>query len=175
VGLWFRLIWLAIAGQTRAACGLAQVCITPLRVWPSDLDIFGYVCNAKYLALMDLANIDWLTRSGKWRMIMKARMMPMVTRSGIRYRRSMRLGQSFRVESSLVAWNEKDFFALQRFMVAEECIAEGLVQARFFRKGAGSVPSEETFATIYAQTPQPRVFIEGPVTFDAVWAATIKD
>jgi acyl-CoA thioesterase FadM len=173
--LWLRMIWLALAGRTRAASGLMDVCLTPFRVWPSDLDVFGYMNNAKYLAVMDLARVDWLIRSGKWRKLMRARLVPMVTRTSVRHRRSLKIGRAFHVESSLVAWNERDFFALQRFMVGDECMAEGLVQGRFVRAGVGSVASAEVFSIVDASNAQPRIMLDGEATFESVWAATIKE
>jgi acyl-CoA thioesterase FadM len=169
------MIWLALAGRTRAASGLMDVCLTPFRVWPSDLDVFGYMNNAKYLAIMDLARVDWLMRSGKWRMLMRARLVPMVTRTGMRYRRSLKIGQAFHVESTLIAWNTRDFFALQRFIVADECVAEGLVQGRFVRPGMGSVNTEEVFAVAGVSDAHHRITLTGEATFDTVWAATIKE
>jgi acyl-CoA thioesterase FadM len=173
--LWFRIIWLAIAGRTRAACGLMELCVTPFRVWPSDLDVFGYMNNAKYLAIMDLARVDWLMRSGKWRLLMRGRLVPMVTRTGMRYRRSLTLGKGFHVESSLVAWNARDFYALQRFIVADQCVAEGLVQGRFVRPGVGSINTGDVLALVQVTNLQHRVALDGEATFESVWAATIKD
>ena len=113
---WFRLLWLfLLGGRLRSKIDVLSVCVTPFRVWPSDLDLLRHMNNGKYFSIMDLARLDLLKRSGVAARFSRAGLFPVVTKSCMRYRRSLLLWQRFEIETQMVATNATDFFIVQRF------------------------------------------------------------
>ena len=49
-----RLWWTLAAARLKPRLGLLDECVTPLRVWPNDLDINLHLTNNRYLRAMDL-------------------------------------------------------------------------------------------------------------------------
>jgi acyl-CoA thioesterase FadM len=168
MNLWFRLLWLALRSRFRAPSAITETCVTPFRVWPSDLDLLFHMNNGRYLSIMDIGRTDWLIRSKLAPVFAREKMHPIVTRSGMRYRRSLELGQAFTVSAKLAGWNERDFFVVQRFMRGEQVMAEGMIQGRMMQRGAGSMPTDKTLALCgMAATISPIA----DANFERVWAA----
>jgi acyl-CoA thioesterase FadM len=170
VNLWFRLIWLLLAGRSRAGVGLLDACATPFRVWPSDLDVLRHMNNGKYLSIMDLARLDWLARTGVAAKFRQAQLFPIVTQSCMRYRRSLTLWQPFTIETQFVAANESEFFIAQRFMRAQKCVAYGMIQGRMMHPKRGSIPTAETLTIADASGITFPFGMGTQVSFESVWA-----
>src|SRR5687768_2508370 len=143
MNLFFRLIWLAIAGRFRSRVGVLGPCRTPFRVLPTDLDVLRHMNNGVYFSLMDLARVDLLTRAGLAGRIEARGWYPVVVAETIQFRRSLTLFERFDIETLVLGWDDKAFLLQQRFIRRGEVIATALVRARFLARGAGSVsPSE---------------------------------
>ncbi len=167
---WFRLIWLFFVGRRRTKADILDVCVTPFRVWPSDLDVLRHMNNGKYLTIMDLARVDLLIRSGVAAKFRAAHLFPIVAKSCIRYRRSLLLWQRFEIESQMVAANDADFFIAQRFMRAGKCVAIAMIQGRMMHAKRGSISTAETIATAGIVEPALPFGHGADVTFESVWA-----
>ncbi len=172
MNLWFRLIWLALRSRFRASSSINETCVTPFRVWPTDLDLLFHMNNGKYLSIMDLARTDWLIRSKLTAVFAREKMVPIVTRSGMRFRRSLELGQAFTVSTELAGWNERDFFIVQRFRCGDQVMAEGMIQGRMMQRGTGSVATEKALSLGgIASAASPTA----DATFERVWASTFAE
>ena len=129
--------------------------------------MFMHINNGKYLTIMDVARTDWLIRCQLVPVFAREKMYPIVTRSGMRFRRSLELGQAFTVNSKLAGWNDRDFYVVQRFMRGDQCVAEGMIQGRMMKRGAGSLPTEKSLllgGMTHATSPI------ADANFDRVWA-----
>ena len=107
MNLWFRLLHVVLAAFWRPKLDpVAEVSRLRFRVWPHDLDLSMHMNNGRYWTLMDLGRVDVMIRSGLWRGILKHRWVPVVSAGTIRFRRELRLFQTFTLETCIVAWNE---------------------------------------------------------------------
>src|SRR5687768_11216133 len=154
MNLFFRLIWLAIAGRFRSRVGVLGPCRTPFRVLPTDLDVLRHVNNGVYLSLMDLARVDLMTRAGLAKRIAAKGWYPVVVAETIQFRRSLTLFEKFWIETRVLGWDEKAFVLEQRFVRGSEPIAAALVRARFLARGGGPVMPEEVL-TVGDEIPDP--------------------
>ncbi|MFC0682684.1 acyl-CoA thioesterase [Lysobacter korlensis] len=113
------------------------------RVWPGDLDELRHVNNGVYLSMLDLARYELLKRSGVWRRMQQARLYPVVAAQTIAYRKSLRLGQRFGIETRVLGYDARAVYLEQRFVVHGEIYARAHIQGRFLRRGGGVVPMVE--------------------------------
>lgn len=141
--LYLRLIWLILTQSRRARCSLFGPCKTRIRVYPGDLDIFAHVNNGVYLTMMDLGRTDLMLRSNIFQKIRKAGWYPVVEAENIRFRRSLKLWQTFDIDTSIAGWDDKSFYITQTFYRRGELIAEAIVRARFLARQGGSVATAE--------------------------------
>ena len=143
MNLYLRLIFFRLLSRRRSRLTMWEAAITPFRVMPSDLDLLGHVNNAKYLAIMDLARIDLMMRSGWWDRFRHQGWYPVVAGQTITYRKSLTLGQRFEVESRVLGMDERWFYVQQVFRNEGTIYAHAMVRTRFLKKTGGSVEHAE--------------------------------
>ena len=136
--LWLRLVWAHISWRFRAPLKHWDVGSRRFHIWPTDIDIFRHMNNGIYLTLMDVARFDMLKRSGAWKACKKAHIHPVVVGETISFRKSLKLGQKFSIESGVLGWNDVAFFIRQRFVVEGEVYAEAVVRLRFLKSPKGT-------------------------------------
>ena len=118
------------------------------RVWPGDLDELRHVNNGVYLSMLDLARYELLKRSGVWERMKAAGVYPVVAAQSIAYRKSLRLGQRFEIETRILGYDARAVYLEQRFVVHGEIYARAYIQGRFLRRGGGVVPMAEVGETV---------------------------
>lgn len=123
----------AIAGMDPLATSITQ-----MRVLPTDLDMYFHVNNGTYLQMMDVARSNYLADIGGFGELSRRRWYPVAAASTMTYRRSLTLGQRFRIETRMVGWDERMTYVEQRFVRGDQTCARGFVAARFLTRGAGS-------------------------------------
>lgn len=155
MNLYFRFLLLAIKRLFhRPPQGPLDLCITPFRVVPSDLDVNLHMNNGIYLSLMDLGRTDLMIRAGFFWKLFPQGYYPVVVSEGIRFKKSLELFQTFELRTRLNSWTDKDFYIQQDFYRGEEFIARGVVKARFLQKGRkGTVPPAEIFRVAQVEVP----------------------
>lgn len=147
MNLYFRFIFLLIKRVfLKKPLDLFDSCPTTFWVNPLDLDMNMHMNNGRYLSIMDLGRFDLMIRAGVfWTFITKG-YYPVVYSESIRFKKSLEPFQSFQLISTIEAWDEKDFYITQRFVVRGTTIAEGFIRGRFKQRGRkGSVPTPEIF------------------------------
>jgi YbgC/YbaW family acyl-CoA thioester hydrolase len=118
------------------------------RVWPGDLDELRHVNNGVYLSMLDLARYELLKRSGVWERMRKAGLYPVVAAQTIAYRKSLRLGQRFGIETSVLGYDARAVYLEQRFVVGGEIYARAFIQGRFLRRAGGVAPMSEVATAV---------------------------
>ncbi len=136
-----RLLQLSLAPAARI--DLHDVLRVRRRVWPGDLDELRHVNNGVYLSMLDLARYELLKRSGVWDRMRGARLYPVVAAQTIAYRKSLRLGQRFAIETRILGYDARAVYLEQRFVVHGEIYARAYIQGRFLRRAGGVVPMAE--------------------------------
>lgn len=142
--MWLQwILAFKLRSKGRPALGLDSVARTGFLVLPSDIDFLGHLNNGRYLSYMDLARVDWTIRAGFEGTLAKRGIYGVIGQSTMAYRKSLLLWQRFDIETALLGVDDRAVYFQQRFVVDGEVYARGVVQARFIRKGAGTVKTAE--------------------------------
>ena len=143
MNLYLRLMFLRLRSRRRTPLGIWDTAVTPFRVTVSDLDLLGHVNNSKYLAIMDLARIDLMMRSGVWDKLRRQGWYPVVAGQTITYRKSLKLGQRFDVKSRVLGMDDRWFYVQQVFLHDDAVCAHAVIRVRFLKRGGGNVEHGE--------------------------------
>lgn len=147
MNLWFRLLYLQLLLRRRPPIDLLDPAILELRVWPTDLDLFGHVNNGRYLSLMDLGRLALTHQTGLLTVARRRRWMPLARGVDIEYYKPLLPLQAFSLHSRLLGWDRKWLYIHQFFQRGETLIAEAQVHG-LFRGPQGNVPTGELLAAL---------------------------
>ncbi len=107
MNLWLRLIWyLATAWARPALTQTHEISKLTFRVWPTDLDLSLHMNNGRYLTIMDIGRLDFMVRTGLWKVLIRHRWTPIASGIAIRFRRELRVFDKFDLETRLLAWTD---------------------------------------------------------------------
>lgn len=121
--------------------GLLDASVTTLRVTPSDLDLYLHVNNGVYLQMMDIARSNLLADLGAFGPFQERGWYPVVAASTVKYRRSLQLGEKFRITTRVLGWDERVVYLEQVFTRREELVARGVVAGRFLSRAGERIPA----------------------------------
>lgn len=139
VNLLLRLAWTWLARLWRRPVPPFGPCVTPFRVWPTDLDLYLHVNNGVCLSLLDVARVDLMYRARLTGPVRARGWYPVVAAETIRFRKSLQPFDRFRVVSRVIGWDDKALLMGQDFMRGDEVVASAVIRSRFRAKGGGSV------------------------------------
>jgi acyl-CoA thioesterase FadM len=142
MNLWFRLFLMLFRRPWRKPVDALATTVIRLRVWPLDLDLNRHVTNGRYFTLADLGRMDYVLRSGAFRVALRNKAVPIVGDTGGKFRRELRLFEAFEIHTRMLGWDEKWSFMEHRF-VSKGRVVGVVVMRGVFRAGKGTVaPSE---------------------------------
>ncbi|GAA1128993.1 acyl-CoA thioesterase [Citricoccus alkalitolerans] len=127
----FRTLLLLARSRRRPRLSLWQTSSLPLKALPTDIDIAMIINNGMYFSLMDLGRFDLMVRAGFWDVMSKRKWTPVVQSEQISFRKSIRLWQSFSIETKIIGLDEKCIWIEQRFVREGEIYARGYLATRF--------------------------------------------
>jgi acyl-CoA thioesterase FadM len=139
---------------TRPRAGALEEVRLPLRVWPTDLDIYGHVNNGRYLTLMDMGRLEYGLRTGLAFEMVKRRWYPVLGAAAVEFRRELRAFQRCELVTRLAAWDDKWFFFEQRLEHAGHVSARAVVRG-VTKEGRRTVSPAEMLAVVGVHTPSP--------------------
>ena len=143
MNMFFRLSWLLLTASRRGRISAWDTTQRSYRVRPLDLDIYRHMTNSAYLSFLDLGRLDLVIRSGIWNIARRQRIAGVVANQTITYRKSLKLGDTFTIETRVAGVDQRAAYFEQRFTVAGEIYAEATVRMRFVRRSGGTVPVDE--------------------------------
>jgi acyl-CoA thioesterase FadM len=114
-----------------------------MRPWLGDLGLSDHLNNGVYLSMMDVGRADLWFRSGFWARMRAAECYPVVAVATIAYRRSLRRGQRFQLETRALAVRDRALYLEQRFVVDGEIFARGHVKVRVLASAGGGVSAAQ--------------------------------
>ena len=132
---WLRLARVGFGLISTSKVDLLATTRVNLRVWPNDLDLNVHVNNGRYLALADIGRIHWFVRTGVLGVARQHKAFPMISDAIAKFRRDLKLFQSFEIHTRLIGWDRKWGFIEHRFVRASRVI--GVVAIRGVFKGPG--------------------------------------
>ncbi len=145
MNLFLRLFLTFILAHFRSPCPINGPCLTPFRVWLTDLDVLGHMNNGVYFSILDLARVDLMVRSGLLAKLRAAGLYPVIAAETMRFRRSLQLFQRFDVQTRVIGKDDKAFLLEQLFLrrpdtkKEAEIMAEAVIRVRFLRRSGGTV------------------------------------
>jgi acyl-CoA thioesterase FadM len=169
MNLWLRLMWLFLSARWRPALPMPDgVSKLSFRVWPHDLDTSLHMNNGRYLTIMDQGRLDVMVQSGLWRAVIRHKWVPIAGAIKIRYRRELRLFDSFTLETRLIAWDADKVVMAQTFVLnrgprAGQVAAHALFLGGLYDRAQRSfIPISRLMAEIgvTAQSPPPTPEVE---------------
>lgn len=114
----------------------------PMRCTLLDCDINRHMNNSRYLALMDVGRYHLTIASGLGRELWRRRWFPVLVRAEIDFKRSIKPGERFVLETSVAEVGTKRVVLAQRFWLGETLAAEALVTGVFVHRGKGQAIAE---------------------------------
>jgi len=131
---WLRLIrvGLTLVGTPRVE--LLATTRVILRVWPNDLDLNLHVNNGRYLALADVSRMHWFASTGVLAIARQNKVFPIVGDVIAKFRRDLKVFETFEIHTRLMGWDRKWGFLEHRFVRNQRVI--GVVAIRGVFNGA---------------------------------------
>jgi len=126
----------------------------PMRIWPTDVDLYLHANNGSYLTLMDAGRYQLAFRTGLYRVMLRRNCWPVLGGAIVRFRRELRLFEPFELATRFLGWEGKWLFIEQRLERAGEVHAAALHKA-VMRQGGKSVPFAEIAAELDWHAPSP--------------------
>lgn len=148
MNLYFRLFYTLLFARFRAEIKMTDLCATPYRVWPTDLDVLKHVNNGVYFSMMDLGRIDMMVRSGSYKVINSNGWYPVVTAETLKFKKSLTLFKKFEIQTQIVGWDEKSFYIEQAFVSEEKLFASGVIKGQFLKRKGGKVSTRELLEAV---------------------------
>ena len=141
-----RLLWVLLRGHWLGALHYRDTLVQPWHVLPNDLDINLHMNNGRYLTLVDLGLIEFFTRTGFLKAMVKQGWRPMAGAVQMTFRRDLKLFQAYELHFRWLCSDERWNY------MAIEFIRNGVVHAAGMMKGGavgknGLVPTVDYLAT----------------------------
>lgn len=138
-----------ITGRLRALAVLmaalrapsSKVSRLPMRVRLTDVDLNVHLTNSRYPQLMDLGRLDWLVRAGLGRAMVAERFRAIAVEVRTEFRRELKLGQAFVLDTRVVGFDRKAAIFEQRFLVDGVVFALGTVKVLCVADGTVVAPT----------------------------------
>ena len=113
-----------------------------LRVWPLDLDFNRHVTNGRYFTLADVGRMDYVLRSGAFRVALRHKAMPIVGDVWGKFRRELKVFEAFEIHTRVLGWDDKWTVMEHRFMRKGRVVGVVLMRG-LFRSATGTVAPQE--------------------------------
>ena len=140
--LLLRTLLLLLTSRRRPALNVWGQSSLPLRVLPTDIDIAMHVNNGMYFSLMDLGRFDLMVRSRVWSRMRRRGWSPVAAGETISFRKSLRLGQRYSIETRIIGLDDRAVYFEQRMVADGEIYARAFIATRLVSAG-GPVENEE--------------------------------
>lgn len=127
--LWVYLRW-RLAGKPRG-----NVSRLSLRAKAADCDWLGHVNNARYLEIFDAARTDLILRNGMAAMARAEQFIAVVGTINCRYRREVKRGARFVVESRFARFEGKAVVFSQKIFLGDTLATEAEASVLLVRGG----------------------------------------
>jgi acyl-CoA thioesterase FadM len=153
---WLRLCRVVTASIFQSRVPLLATTRVRMRVWPNDLDFNLHVNNGRYLALADIARIHWFSRTGLLAVARQRGAYPVVGDVIAKFRRDLRVFQSFEIHSRIIGWDSKWGFLEHRFVRAGRVL--GVVTIRgVFKAPSGPIEPAALLVDLAHTGPSPEL------------------
>lgn len=151
----------------KGRAGILEEVRLPMRIWPSDVDVYGHLNNGRALTLMDFGRVSYVARTGLFAQGLRRGWRPVVSAETVRFRRELPLFARFELVTRLCHWDRKFFYFDQRLVRGEAIHVVAFVQAVTKYKG-GTLPPAELLSAVGHQGEPPAAPRELSAWMDAL-------
>ncbi|MDP3848275.1 MAG: thioesterase family protein [Pseudomonas sp.] len=142
MNLWFRLLLMLLRRPWRKPMDGLATTVIRMRVWPLDLDFNRHVTNGRYFTLADVGRMDYVLKTGAFRVALRHKAIPIVGDTWGKFRRELKLFEAFEIHTRMLGWDAKWSFVEHRF-VSQGRVVGTVVIRGLFRSAKGTLaPSE---------------------------------
>ncbi len=154
MGRWLRLLIIFISAIFRKKIHLTDISNLSFRVWPIEADI-KYMNNASYWTITEMGQMDFLFRTGFFKICRRHHWFPLVGSQKMIYKKPLKRFERFQLRSQLHYCDDKWLYFEQTFLKNEQLIANSLVKV-IFRGKDGNVPVSQLLTSLGTQANLPR-------------------
>ncbi|QAY71325.1 acyl-CoA thioesterase [Xylanimonas protaetiae] len=150
--------------------GVLDPSVTDMRVNVGDLDILWHVNNGTYLQMADVARWNYIADLGGMHRLNAKRWYPVVAASTVKYRRSLQLGERFRITSRVLGWDERVVYLEQVFHRGADLCATAWIAGRFLSRDGARIAPHDVVALLGDDAPAASPALPAEV---AAWARAV--
>lgn len=125
MNLYLRLLLTWIRACFQPAIRIGDTIEMRLTVLPNDLDLNGHMNNGRYLTIVDLALVEYMTRAGFMGPAVKRGWRPMLGGSMIAFRRGLKPFCRYRLRFGVLCWDERWTYIRFEFLRGDDVMAVG--------------------------------------------------
>ena len=175
MNLYIRLLWTLLRAHFMRALGFGDTLSQFWRVLPNDIDINLHLNNGRYLTMVDLALIEFFSRTGFLKALVTQGWQPMAGGVLISYRRDLKPLQRYELRFRWLCSDERWNYMGFEFVRGDKVHAAGIMKGGAVSK-EGLVPTSryaETFPEHLRDELQRR--LAQPLTADVIaWRESEK-
>ena len=125
MNLYFRLIFVWLRAYFKSAIQIGDTISMQLTVLPNDLDLNGHMNNGRYLTIIDLALVEYMTRAGLITHAWQRGWRPMLGGAMIAFRRGLKPFCQYQLRFGVICWDERWTYIRCEFIRNGEVMAVG--------------------------------------------------
>ncbi len=137
-----RLLWQFFEHRNSPDLGPFDTHVSFHRCWPWDLDVFAELNNGRTLTLYDLGRLPLAQRTGLVKPLLQKKWSLTMAGTAVRYRRRIRMFESFEMRSRLLGWDHR-FMYIEQAMIVRGQAAGHIVYRSAVTDRTGIVPAPE--------------------------------
>ena len=107
MNLYWRLLLVWLGARRKPKVTLGDTIELQLTVLPSDVDLNGHMNNGRYLTIVDLALVAYMTRAGFMAHALQRGWRPMLGGSMIAYRRGLKPLRRYTLRFAITCWDAR--------------------------------------------------------------------
>ena len=135
MNLFLRLLVVFFRGTfSRRRIGLLDPASLDYRVWLTDQDMFMHMTNSRYLSFSDLGTINYIIRTGCWKILRRKNWYPIICAQTMVVSRMLTTPQKFRLTTRITGWTDTYVGLSHTFVCKGRQHAEVRVIARFMSR-----------------------------------------
>ena len=154
MNLYFRLIYVLLKALFAPKIQALSESQLYFRALPTDCDMNLHITNSRYLSFMDLGRTYLIGQLKLLPQLYKRRWGPVIQATELTYLKPIMLGQSFKIVTRMVCWDEKYFYMEQCFFVKDQLCTKATVKGLFIG-GKKKIPTEDVVRLFDPNTTSP--------------------
>ncbi len=121
--IWGRLATMALRARRGGKARIGDAIEHSFRCWPTDVDNYLHMNNARYMTIADIGRVELFFRTGMWDLGKSRNWWPMMGGGQVAFVKEIKLWRKFRVVSSFETWEGRQLLGQHRFMLEDGAAA----------------------------------------------------